>query len=113
MYFYIVYLYLYNWGEKTNPSPLIFFSKGLCSIQGVFSEHQSRVELTVDGHNLLSSGLNVSLAGGRLSLLLSYFPPASNQSGMQQRLDSSLTAHFKGLMALTIGFHIWVLILIF
>ncbi|XP_037314999.2 uncharacterized protein LOC119209652 [Pungitius pungitius] len=70
--------------------------EGLCSIRGVFSEHQSRVELTVDGHNLLSSGLNVSLARGRLGLLLSYSPPASNQTGMQQRLDSSLTAQFKG-----------------
>nr|XP_040026805.1 uncharacterized protein LOC120815845 isoform X3 [Gasterosteus aculeatus aculeatus] len=84
--------------------------EGLCSIQGVFSEHQSRVELTVDGHNLLSSGLNVSLAGGRLSLLLSYFPPASNQSGMQQRLDSSLTAHFKGPIrsaSVDIHYHDW------
>ncbi|KAM8851209.1 uncharacterized protein AB9W97_022010 isoform 3-T3 [Spinachia spinachia] len=68
----------------------------LCSSQGAFSEHQSRGELAVDGHNLLSSGLNVSLASGRLGLLLSYCPPASNQTGMRPRLDSLLTAQFKG-----------------
>ncbi|XP_044075986.1 uncharacterized protein LOC122887130 [Siniperca chuatsi] len=70
--------------------------EGLCSIQGVFSQLQSRAQLTVDGHKLLASGLNVSVADGRLALLLSYSPPASNQTGTQHRLDTTLTAQFKG-----------------
>ncbi|XP_031710756.1 uncharacterized protein LOC116387634 isoform X2 [Anarrhichthys ocellatus] len=70
--------------------------EGLCSIQGGFSQFQSRARLTVDGHNLLASGLNVTVASGRLALLFSYSPPASNQTGMQHRLDTSLTAQFKG-----------------
>ncbi|XP_059200431.1 uncharacterized protein LOC131980237 [Centropristis striata] len=70
--------------------------EGLCSIQGVFSQLQSRLRLTVDGHKLLASGLNVSSADGRLALLLSYSPPASNQTGTQPSLDTSLAAQFKG-----------------
>lgn len=65
-------------------------------MQGVFSQLQSRAQLTVDGHKLLASGLNVSVADGRLALLLSYSPPASNQTGTQPSLDTSLTAQFKG-----------------
>ncbi|XP_039672137.1 uncharacterized protein LOC120568593 [Perca fluviatilis] len=74
--------------------------EGLCSIQGVFSQLQSRARLTVDGHKLLASGLNISVADGRLALLLSYSPPASNQTGTQHStqhsLDTTLTAQFKG-----------------
>ncbi|XP_068593999.1 uncharacterized protein [Cebidichthys violaceus] len=70
--------------------------EGLCSVQGVFSQFQSRARLTVDGHNLLASGLNVTAANGRLALLFSYSPPASNQTGTQHSLDTSLTAQFKG-----------------
>ncbi|TDH06001.1 hypothetical protein EPR50_G00128340 [Perca flavescens] len=70
--------------------------EGLCSIQGVFSQLQSRARLTVDRHKLLASGLNISVADGRLALLLSYSPPASNQTGTQHSLDTTLTAQFKG-----------------
>ncbi|XP_026169161.1 uncharacterized protein LOC113134139 [Mastacembelus armatus] len=69
--------------------------EGLCSIQGVFSEFQSRAQLTVDGHKLLSSGLNVSVAVGRLAVQLSY-SPVSNHTGTQQSLDAALTAQYKG-----------------
>ncbi|XP_045907286.1 uncharacterized protein LOC123972095 isoform X3 [Micropterus dolomieu] len=70
--------------------------EGLCSIQGVFSHLQSRVQLTVDRHKLLASGLNVSVADGRLALLLSHSPPASNQTGTQPRHVTTLSAQFKG-----------------
>lgn len=87
---------------------MICFSKGLCSIQGVFSQLQSRAQLTVDGHKLLASGLNVSVADGRLALLLSCSPPASNQTGTQPSLDATLTAQFKGQIVLTAGFNVYV-----
>ncbi|KAE8291162.1 hypothetical protein D5F01_LYC10756 [Larimichthys crocea] len=70
--------------------------EGFCSIQGVFSQLQSRAQLTVDRHKLLASGLNVSVADGRLALMLSYSPLVSNQTGMWPSLDTSLTAQFKG-----------------
>ncbi|XP_037642433.1 uncharacterized protein LOC119498040 [Sebastes umbrosus] len=70
--------------------------EGLCSIQGVFSQLQSRARLTMDGHKLLASGLNISVADGRLALLLSYSPPASNQTWTQHSMDATLTAQFKG-----------------
>ncbi|XP_032388090.1 uncharacterized protein LOC116699543 isoform X1 [Etheostoma spectabile] len=74
--------------------------EGLCSIQGVFSQLESRAWLTVDGHKLLASGLNISVGDGHLALLLSYSPPASNQTGTQDSaqhsLDTTLTAQFKG-----------------
>uniref|UniRef100_UPI0037E98E19 uncharacterized protein n=1 Tax=Semicossyphus pulcher TaxID=241346 RepID=UPI0037E98E19 len=69
---------------------------GLCSIQGVFPRLQSRAQLSLDRHKLLASGLNVSVSDGRLALLLSYSPPASNLTGTQQSLDATLTAQFKG-----------------
>nr|XP_020442398.1 uncharacterized protein LOC109951951 [Monopterus albus] len=68
--------------------------EGLCSIQGVFSELQSRAQLSVDRHQLLDSGLNVSVADGRLAVQLSYSPPAS--SLIQHSLDTALAAQFKG-----------------
>ncbi|XP_051809947.1 uncharacterized protein LOC110964699 isoform X2 [Acanthochromis polyacanthus] len=70
--------------------------EALCSIQGVLSQLQSRVQLTVDGHKLLTSGLNISGADGRLSARLFYSPPAFNQTRIQQNLDTVLTAQFKG-----------------
>ncbi|XP_040911109.1 uncharacterized protein LOC121193056 [Toxotes jaculatrix] len=71
-------------------------TEGLCSIQGVFPQLQSRAQLTVDGYKLLASGFNVSVADGRLALQLYYSPLASNQTGTQFSLDTALTAHFKG-----------------
>lgn len=82
--------------QNTNTSLMIFFSKGLCSIHGVFAQLQSKAQLIVDGHKLLASGLNVSAADGRLALLLSLSPPASNQTGTQASLDTTLSAQFKG-----------------
>ncbi|XP_029309262.1 uncharacterized protein LOC115022426 [Cottoperca gobio] len=70
--------------------------EGLCSTQGVLSQLQSRSRLTVDGHKLLACGLNVSVAAGRLALLLSYSPPASNHTGSRHSLNTTLTAQFKG-----------------
>ncbi|XP_054870047.1 uncharacterized protein LOC111586552 isoform X2 [Amphiprion ocellaris] len=70
--------------------------EALCSIQGVLSQLQSRAQLTVDGHKLLTSGLNISGADGRLSARLFYSPPAFNQTRIQQNLDTVLTAQFKG-----------------
>lgn len=72
------------------------FSKGLCFIQGVLSQLQSRAQLTVDGNNLLASGFNVSVADGRLALQLSYSPPAPNRTEAPFSLDTALTAQFKG-----------------
>lgn len=72
------------------------FSKALCSIQGVLSQLLSRAQLTVDGHKLLTSGFNVSVADGRLALLLSYSPTASNQTATRRSLDTTLTAQFRG-----------------
>ncbi|CAB1444061.1 unnamed protein product [Pleuronectes platessa] len=70
--------------------------EGLCSIQGVFSQFQSRAQLTVDGHKLLASGFNVSAVDGRLALQLSYSPLASNQTRPRVGLGTALTAQFKG-----------------
>ena len=74
-------------------------------MQGVFSQLQSRVQLTMDGHKLLASGFNVSVADGRLALQLSYSPPASNQTVAQLSLDTAMTAQFKGQIVLTARFH--------
>lgn len=98
----LLYCYLFY---QTLKHFIIFFSKGLCSIQGVFSHLQSRAQLTVDRHKLLASGLNVSVADGRLALLLSHSPPASNQTGTQPRHVTTLTAQFKGQILLTAGFN--------
>ncbi|KAK1879652.1 hypothetical protein KUDE01_027769, partial [Dissostichus eleginoides] len=70
--------------------------EGLCSVQGVFSQLQSGVRLSVDGQQLLSSGLNVSVSDGRLALLLSFSPPAANLTGTQNSLNTTITAQFKG-----------------
>ncbi|XP_069367780.1 uncharacterized protein [Paralichthys olivaceus] len=70
--------------------------EGLCSIQGVFSQFQSRAQLTVDGHKLLASGFNVSEGDGRLALQLSYSPLGSNQTRPRVGLGTALTAQFKG-----------------
>lgn len=70
--------------------------KGLCSIRGVFPQLQSGAQLIVDGHKLLASGLNVSASDGRLALLLSVSPPASNETGARSGLSATLTAQFKG-----------------
>ncbi|XP_036941120.1 uncharacterized protein LOC119011822 isoform X1 [Acanthopagrus latus] len=71
-------------------------TEALCSIQGVLSQLLSRAQLTVDGHKLLTSGFNVSVADGRLALLLSYSPTASNQTATRRSLDATLTAQFRG-----------------
>ncbi|XP_071348305.1 uncharacterized protein [Trachinotus anak] len=75
---------------------LPFNIEGLCTIQGVFSQLQSRAQLTLDGYKLLASGFNISAADGRLALQLSYSPPASNRTDTQFSLDTALTAQFKG-----------------
>lgn len=75
---------------------IIFLSQGLCSIRGALAQLQSRAQLTVGGHKLLATGFNVSAADGRLALLLSFSPPASNQTGAQASLDTTLSAQFKG-----------------
>ncbi|XP_029929860.1 uncharacterized protein LOC115374855 [Myripristis murdjan] len=74
--------------------PLV--TEGLCSIQGGFSQLQSKAHLIIDGQKLLVSGLNISVADGRLAMLLSYAPPASSQTATQPSLDMALTAQFKG-----------------
>ncbi|KAI4809707.1 hypothetical protein KUCAC02_018573, partial [Chaenocephalus aceratus] len=70
--------------------------EGLCSVQGGFSQLQAGVRLSVDGQQLLSSGLNVSVSDGRLALLLSFAPPAANLTGTQNSLNTTITAQFKG-----------------
>lgn len=68
----------------------------MCSLRGVFPQLQSGAQLIVDGHKLLASGLNVSVSDGRLALLLSVSPPASNETGANSGLSTTLTAQFKG-----------------
>lgn len=80
----------------TKTSNFIFLSKALCSIKGTVSQLQSRALLTVDGRKLLTSGLNFSGTDGHLAVLLSYAPPAFNQTRTQYNLDTVLTAQFKG-----------------
>ncbi|XP_035489892.2 uncharacterized protein LOC118310747 isoform X2 [Scophthalmus maximus] len=70
--------------------------EGLCSIQGVVPQFQSRAHLNVDGYKLLASGFNVSADDGRLALQLSYSPLASNQTRPQFSLGTSLSAQVKG-----------------
>ncbi|XP_054625428.1 uncharacterized protein LOC129177877 [Dunckerocampus dactyliophorus] len=70
--------------------------EGLCSTQGFLSQLQSRAQLTVDGHKLLDSGMNVSTADGRLAVLLSYLPPLSNQTRKHFSLNTAGVAQFKG-----------------
>lgn len=86
---------------KTNTSPCDFSPKGLCSIQGVVPQFQSRAHLNVDGYKLLASGFNVSADDGRLALQLSYSPLASNQTRPQFSLGTSLSAQVKGQIVLT------------
>ncbi|XP_014873732.1 uncharacterized protein LOC106936981, partial [Poecilia latipinna] len=79
---------------------------GLCSMKGALSELQSRAELSVDGCKLLTSGLNVSRAAGRLAGLLSFSPAALNQTRTQHKLDAVLTVQFKGpLRSASLDFH--------
>ncbi|XP_041659525.1 uncharacterized protein LOC121520216 [Cheilinus undulatus] len=70
--------------------------EGLCSIQGVYSRLQSHAQLSVDKHKLLVSGLNISVSDGRLAVLFSYSPHSSNRTETQHRLETALTAQFKG-----------------
>lgn len=70
--------------------------KGQCSVRGVFPQLQSGAQLLVDGHRLASSGFNVSIADGRLALLLSLSPPAPNITAANSGLNASLSAQFKG-----------------
>ncbi|XP_028987619.2 uncharacterized protein LOC114844422 isoform X3 [Betta splendens] len=70
--------------------------EGLCSIQGVFSQLQSRAQLTVDSHKLLTSGFNVSTADGRLAVHVSFSPPPSNRTQAPDSLDAALAAQYKG-----------------
>ncbi|KAM6989140.1 uncharacterized protein LKV04_008860 [Tautogolabrus adspersus] len=70
--------------------------EGLCLIQGVPAQLRSRAQLSVEGHKLLVSGVNVSVSDGRLAVLLSYSPPSSNHTETQHRLETTLTAQFKG-----------------
>lgn len=62
----------------------------------MFPQLQSRAHLTVDRRKLLASGVNVSLADGRLAAQLSYSPPATSQTEALHSLDTALTAQFKG-----------------
>ncbi|PWA17390.1 hypothetical protein CCH79_00011232 [Gambusia affinis] len=84
--------------SEVSPSerPRDFPQAGLCSIKGALSELRSRAELSVDGRKLLTSGLNVSRAAGRLAGLLSFSPAALNQTRTQHKLDTVLTVQFKG-----------------
>ncbi|XP_037131472.1 uncharacterized protein LOC119136818 isoform X1 [Syngnathus acus] len=70
--------------------------EGLCSIQGTLSQLLSKAQVTVDGHKLLDSGLNMSLVDGRLAVLLSYSPSPSNQTWKYFSLNTAVTMHFKG-----------------
>ncbi|MED6262154.1 hypothetical protein ATANTOWER_015311 [Ataeniobius toweri] len=70
--------------------------EGLGSIKGALSQLRSRAQLSVDGHKLLISGLNVSGADGHLAVLLSHSPTPLNQTRTQHRLDTVLTVQFKG-----------------
>lgn len=76
--------------------PVTFVCQGLCSTQRASAQLQSRAQLSVDGRKLLTSGLNVSVANGRLALLLSFSPTALNQTATWPGLDTALTAQFKG-----------------
>lgn len=57
----------------------------------------------MDGRTLLTSGLNVSAANGRLALLLSFAPTALNQTATWPGLDTALTAQFKGQIIRTVS----------
>ncbi|KAM4551263.1 uncharacterized protein PAE49_015110 isoform 2-T2 [Odontesthes bonariensis] len=70
--------------------------EGLCSIKGTLSQLQSRAQLSVAGHKLLSSGFNVSNTDGHLAALFSYSPSSFNQTRTPHKLDTFLTAQFKG-----------------
>ncbi|KAM8838905.1 uncharacterized protein ACB058_015501 isoform 2-T2 [Synchiropus picturatus] len=66
--------------------------QGSCSIQGPLSQLQSGVQVEVDGNKLLISGLNVSLADGRLATLLVFSP----RHTIQKHFSSAMTIQFKG-----------------
>nr|XP_061789894.1 uncharacterized protein LOC133579338 isoform X1 [Nerophis lumbriciformis] len=72
--------------------------EGLCSTQGLWSQLRSRTQLSVDGHKLLDSGMNVSKADGHLAVLLSYIPPLSNETWEYFSLNTAVTAQFKSLL---------------
>lgn len=80
--------------NRTTASRPVFFPKFTCTTQGTLARLQSRAQVVVEGRSLLTSGLNVSTSDGRLSLLLSVSPPASNQT--QPSLAAILTAQLKG-----------------
>lgn len=71
------------------PSPQV-----VCALQGALPQLQSQAQVLVDGRSLLASGLNVSAAEGRASLLLSVSPPSSNQT--QPALATSFAVQLKG-----------------
>ncbi|KAK7945812.1 hypothetical protein WMY93_001540 [Mugilogobius chulae] len=70
-------------------------TEGMLTIYGNFLRLQSKAQLSVDGLKVLSSGLNVSSASGRLTAILSYVLPPSNQTS-QHTLEAALAAQFKG-----------------
>lgn len=84
------------WIERFIKPPVTFVCQGLCSTQRASAQLQSRAQLSVDGRKLLTSSLNVSVANGRLALLLSFSPTALNQTATWPGLDTALTAQFKG-----------------
>ncbi|KAG7277412.1 hypothetical protein CRUP_033367 [Coryphaenoides rupestris] len=71
---------------------------GLCSVHGGPSRLQCQARLTVDGHKLLATGLNISMADGRLAVLLSFDRPstAADDRPRPPDFESALTAQFKG-----------------
>ncbi|KAL0966760.1 hypothetical protein UPYG_G00299790 [Umbra pygmaea] len=72
--------------------------EAVCSIQGILAELRSRAHVSVDGHRLLASGLNISVADGRLGALLSLIPPSSLRTVWLRGLDTAMTAQFTGPM---------------
>ncbi|KAG7456895.1 hypothetical protein MATL_G00240760 [Megalops atlanticus] len=70
--------------------------EAMCTVQGVFPQLQSRVNLTVDGEKLLVSTLNISVARERLALLLSLTSSPLLAVVFPQSLDTALTAHDRG-----------------
>ncbi|XP_037837860.1 uncharacterized protein LOC108248532 [Kryptolebias marmoratus] len=75
---------------------LPFNIEGLCSIKGALFKLQSRAQLSLDGQNLLTSGLNFSGPDGHLAALLSFSPAALNQTKTRHKLHTVLSAQFKG-----------------
>ncbi|KAF3699111.1 putative uncharacterized protein LOC400499 [Channa argus] len=98
-----------NSESQNNDSYFYIFSSHAGKPMGVFSQLQSRALLTVDGHKLLDSGVNVSVADGCLAVQLSYSQPAY-QTGAQHSVDTVLTVQFKGPLLsafVDIHYHDW------